>query len=292
MPNLPISTETLTTLTCLPEKFIVDFANGIDVSRDHQRVLKEQSFVGRLFNTFNGKNARRQHEINQNITEGLDASLTWLSELSDSIAKSNLALAKVNDRVNLLMQDTAKIARFSAATRQQLEIFAQRTSEQLSSIEANIQRIDMEQQAKFHLDSVMTRWQAGVFNGLSIAGRCYAAIEELRWGDFGNLLRQSPDNKAIAFIELLQNKAIVQMASDLNTTATQRLDVKEWINLPRFQLKDGQDALAYLGDWSVSDSQPIVHSITQSSENMSLHMPRLCSSERLVNGLIDEVFEV
>ena len=292
MSNLPVSTETLTTLTCLPEKFIVDFANGIDVSRDHQRVLKEQSFGARLFNSLNGKNACRQHEINQNMVEGLDASLAWLSELSNSVAKSNLALAKVNVRVNSLMQDTAKIARFSAATRQQLEVFAQRTSEQLSLIEASIQRIDLEQQGMIQLDSVMSRWQVGHFNGLSIAGRCYAVIEELRWGTFGDLLRQSSNNKAIAIVEILQNKAIVQMANDLNTKATQRLDVKEWINLPRHQLTDGQDALAYLGDWCISDNHPIVHAVTQSPENMSLHMPRICSSERLVNGLIDEVFEV
>ena len=292
MNDLVVSKETLSTLTCLPEKFIVDFANGIDVSRDHQRMLKDQSFGSRLLNTFNGKNVRRQHEINQNIVEGLDSSLTWLSELSESVAKSNLALAKVNDRVNSLLLDTAKIAHFSVTTRDQLEAFALKTAEYLTVLEVNIKRIELEQQGMFHLDQVMTRWQAGGFSGFTLAGRCYAVLEELRWGAYGDLLRQLPPQQANTFIESLQNKAVVQMARDAQVTALQRIDTREWLTLPAIMLKDGQEALSYMGDWCNENQHPMVHTVTQSAANMSLYMPRLCSSERLVTGLVSEVFEV
>ncbi|NVO60403.1 hypothetical protein A9D46_02725 [Photobacterium damselae subsp. damselae] len=291
MSELGVSKETLSTLTCLPEKFIVDFANGIDVSRDHQRMLKDQSFGSRLLHTFNGKNTRRQNEINQNIIEGLDSSLIWLSELSESVAKSNLALAKVNERVNSLLLDTAKIAHFSATTRDQLEVFALKTSEHLIALEANIKRIEIEQHGMFHLDQVMTRWQAGGFNGFTLAGRCYAVLEELRWGAYGDLLRQSSSQQASTFIESLQNKAIVQMAKDAQVTTLQRIDTREWLVLPKTMLKDGQEALSYMGDWCYEKQHPIVHTVTQPTVNMSCYMPRLCSSERLVSGLVEEVFE-
>ena len=35
-------------LACLPEKFIVDFANGIDITQDHLRVQKNRSFFMRV----------------------------------------------------------------------------------------------------------------------------------------------------------------------------------------------------------------------------------------------------
>ena len=292
MSDLNVSTETLSTLTCLPEKFIVDFANGIDVSRDHQRMLKDQSFGSRLLNTFNGKNARRQYEINQNIVEGLDSSLTWLSELSESVAKSNLALTKVNDRVNSLLLDTAKIAHFSATTRDQLKAFALKTADHLTLLEANIKRIELEQHGMFHLDQVMTRWEAGVFNGFTLGGRCYAALEELRWGEYGDLLRQSPNQQTNTFIESLKNKAIVQMARDAQVTSLQRIDTREWLTLPTVMLKDGQEALSYMGDWCDENQHPIAHTITQFEASRSRYMPRICSSERLVTGLVDEIFEV
>ncbi len=36
------SSKTCQILTSIPEKFVVDFANGIDVGRDHQRRQKSQ----------------------------------------------------------------------------------------------------------------------------------------------------------------------------------------------------------------------------------------------------------
>ncbi len=35
-------------LTCLPEKFVVDFANGIDVAQEHIRTTGERTFFRRL----------------------------------------------------------------------------------------------------------------------------------------------------------------------------------------------------------------------------------------------------
>ena len=104
------SSDTCQILTSIPEKFVVDFANGIDVGRDHHRVQKERTgFFARLYDDLTGKAVRRQNEINASLLDGVEASLKWLTELTNSLANSNLAIAQVNDRVNALKLDVAVI---------------------------------------------------------------------------------------------------------------------------------------------------------------------------------------
>ena len=58
-------------LTCLPERFVVDFANGIDVARDHVRVQKGRGdFLARCYDGFTGKSVKRQAEVNASLIDG------------------------------------------------------------------------------------------------------------------------------------------------------------------------------------------------------------------------------
>ena len=91
LPQTVKSSDTCQILTSIPEKFVVDFANGIDVGRDHHRVQKERTdFVARLYDDLTGKAVRRQNEINASLLDGVEASLKWLTELTNSLATSNL----------------------------------------------------------------------------------------------------------------------------------------------------------------------------------------------------------
>lgn len=47
-------------LTCLPEKFVVDFANGIDVAQEHIRTARERTFFRRLKEGLTGEGAARR----------------------------------------------------------------------------------------------------------------------------------------------------------------------------------------------------------------------------------------
>src|SRR5690606_26217153 len=141
---------------------VVDFANGIDITQDHLRTQRTRnSMFQRLFDGFSGQGKRRQDEINANLAKGVEAALQWLTELTESLAHSNLALARVNDRVNTLQQDTARIANFSADTRQRLDVLTIRLDERCNDIEQELGRIDFIQRADLNLNEVFNRWKAG-----------------------------------------------------------------------------------------------------------------------------------
>lgn len=82
-------------LTCLPEKFVVDFANGIDVAQEHIRTAGERTFFRRLKEGLTGEGAARQNAINASVAQGLEASLRWLTELTTSLATTNYAITRV-----------------------------------------------------------------------------------------------------------------------------------------------------------------------------------------------------
>ncbi len=103
-------------LTCLPEKFVVDFANGIDVAQEHIRTAGERTFFRRLKEGLTGEGAARQNAINASLAQGVEASLRWLTEMTTSLATTNYAITRVNDRVSSLVSDTARLAHYSADT--------------------------------------------------------------------------------------------------------------------------------------------------------------------------------
>lgn len=169
--------------TCLPEKFVVDFANGIDVLRERQRHMSTRTALfDRLYDGFTGKAAQHQAEINASLTDSVEGALDWLVDLTQSLAKSNRAIYQVQLRVNGLKHDLATVANYSADTRYALERLAQHLGDRCNALELKVAQIDSTQRAQLHLDSMMGKWGAGRFAGLSLTGRCYAVLEELRWG--------------------------------------------------------------------------------------------------------------
>ncbi len=287
--------EICQTLTCLPEKFVVDFANGIDVTQDHLRTQRARGGIfQRLYDGFTGQGYRRQNETNANLAKGVEASLQWLTELTESLAHSNLALAQVNDRINSLKHDTALIAHYSADTRQRLDSLALRLDERCHEIEQELSRIDFTQRAALNLDRVFNRWRAGRFQSFSLAGRCYAALEELRWGDFGDFCRARPqDVQTGNFLKDLSNRIIFQLAEDSGQKRSDRFAIGQWLEPPtgRTVIPDAQAALAYLGDNFSPDSKPFIFTVSQAPEQLPLEVPRIGSAERLGEALLAEVFE-
>lgn len=282
-------------LTCLPEKFVVDFANGIDVVRDHTRVQRSRTgFFQQFYDTLSGQGARRQQEINASLTDSVEASLQWLTELSTSLAKTNFALVQVNTRVAMIQGSLTKVINYSADTRQQLMKLAQDLDARCSEIGNEMLRIDMVQRANDHMDLVFSRWEAGKFNSFSISGRCYAALEELRWGSFGDFLRKSSMRDRAGHLERLINRSISQMAIDAQIKPSSRIHTRDWLSIPNSQslTPHASEALEYLGDWSDPDTQPFVHSTTAMQSVLPLSMPRICSADRIAHALAGEIFEI
>lgn len=283
-------------LPVIGDKFVVDFANGIHVVRDHLCVQHQRSgLFARLCDCYTGKGAKRQVEINACLVDGVEASLKWLSELSESLAHSNYAIVRVNDRLNDLKQDVAKIAHYSADTREQLNALAEHLAERCNSIEHEIARIDFIQRVQINLDTVFHKWGAGHYRSLSLAGRCYAALEELHWGDFGDYYRSGakPEDKK-KFVDILKNRVIIQLNTDSKYDSTDRIETRHWLNYPTSQdhWSDMRGALIYLADTTNEVQQPFVYSTAQNPQHLPLRMPCLCSAERLGVAMLGEVFGV
>lgn len=281
-------------LTCLPEKFVVDFANGIDVARERQRHLATRSgFFSRLYDGFTGQGARHQAEINASLTDGVEGSLIWLQDLTESLAHSNHAIVQVQSRVNGMKHDMAHLIDYSVATRQTLNQLSQRLDERCDALDQQVARIDILQQAHLQLDGVFSKWGAGRFNGLSFSGRCYAALEELRWGAFGNYCQAVSGQERQQQLERLANLAIIQLNQDAKLGQGERIPTRErWLARPAANTAwlDGEQAISYLGDWADPQMTPFSYAVSQMPDELPLHLPRLGSAQRMTEGMISELF--
>lgn len=289
--TLPNS-EACQILACLPEKFIVDFANGIDVAHDHVRQQKDRTFFTRIKEGISGKSSTRQQALNASLVDGMEASLTWLTELTSSLATTNYALAQVNDRVNSLMNNTAAIAHYSADTREQLNTLAVQVYKQLDQQEQQLRRVDMLQRGQLHLDQIFSTWSAGRYAALPLAGRCYVALEELRWGAFGDVLRHGEPLQARQLLDILKNRALTQLAQDHASRANIPHGAYNWLKWQGDSVSHGDwpSAINWMADWCDEDAHPFIWSTTQQHNSLPLRMPRLFSAERLADAMVDEVF--
>lgn len=283
------------TLNCLPEKFVVDFANGIDVARDHIRVQRGRtSFFSRMYDGFTGQGARRNAEINASLADGVEASLRWLCELTESLAHSNWAIAQVSDRVTALTGNVAQLAHYSADTRRQLEDLAHQVDVRIQGMAREIARIDFIQKAQLNVDATFDKWAAGRFAGLAPAARCYAALEELRWGALGDYCRNYGGQRQCRdFMQMVTHRAIKQLAEDAAINLQTTVDTVEvWLAAPparRGDSDDMQQALAYLADGMSTDAAPFVSSAVQ-QRPASRSVPLIARAERVAEAMVQEVF--
>ncbi len=292
---ITLDSELCQTLRCLPEKFVVDFANGIDVTRDHLRVQCERtSFFSRLYDGFTGQGARRQAQINASLADGVEASLKWLCELSESLAHSNLAITQVNDRVTTLTNNMAQLAHYSADTREQLRMLADRLDARMQGMAQEIARIDFIQKAQLNVDATFTKWAAGRFTTLSPAARAYAALEELRWGALGDYSRNHRDQQQRReFMEIVANRTTKQLAEDAAVDSQAPAEMAAtWLATPpcRSDNDDMRQALVYLADGMTADSAPFASSATQLPPRLPPKLPRIASARRVADALVQEVF--
>lgn len=280
-------------LPCVPEKFIVDFANGITVSRDHIREQQARTgFFARCHNFLSGQGARRQNEVDANLAEGLEASLEWLTRLTESQARSNLAISRVGERVNRLMLDLAAVADYSATLAERLGATAARLERRIERLENEVARVDFIQRVQLNLDQTFNRWGADKFPGLSPAGRCYAALASLYWGAFGDYCRFHDGAQRQAFIEDAANRAAAQLAKDVGSPAYARLDTRRWLEAPDVRAgTEASEALAYLGDSSDRNRSPFVFVISQAPAEMPVKVPLIASASRVSEGLVLEMFQ-
>ncbi|CBL44929.1 Conserved hypothetical protein [gamma proteobacterium HdN1] len=290
---ISINDPIIKSLSSLPEKFIVDLANSIDINRDHVRTqtTRNGKFWSRLFGGLTGSASRRQSEINANVTDALEGTLHWLGELSRELARSNLALVTVNDRITTISGYLGQLANYSEKTRNALQALATEMNVRVSQAEQVILHVEFKQDVRRNIDTTFAKWEAGRFDQLSPSGRCTAALMDLYWGNFGTYIRDSRHNDRKEFIQLVVDKCISRMTADLNISARTRIETHNWTALPtRSSLDtDLSQALLYLTDTYTPNDTPFLAIATGRCEN-SLDVPKIARAERIAEALFTEIF--
>lgn len=292
-------------LHCLTEKFIVDFANGIDVVGEQVLVQRRRcGFFARMYDGFTGQGARRQGAINASLADGMAGSLQWLGELSESLAHSQLALGQVNDRVTALTQNVVHLAHYSAEMRLQLEEVAHRLDTRMQGMAKEIARIGFIQQAQLNMDSAFTKWASGRLTVLSPTARCYATLEELRWGALGDFCRShghAPESRQL--MQVVVDKAIILLEKDAAVSQQATAPTAQvWLAAPPVKLdsdaSDMRQALAYMADGMTADIAPFtttcvrtyISSTEPAPDDLPLRLPRIANARRVAEAMVKEVF--
>ncbi|MCT4715258.1 YjcZ-like family protein [Enterobacteriaceae bacterium H18W14] len=278
------------TLECITEKFVVDYACGIDVARDPWRSQQGKAFYQRLKEEFAGQNRVNFWGLDNATPECMEASLTWLGQLTGTVAKSYLAASLIHERLSQMETASARVAYYSAQGRAQLNQIKNLLGQREHKLEQQLRSIDLYRQGTVHCEQIFARWRAGHYFAFSPAGRCYVALTELLWGAFGDALRLCSEDQAAQLLELVRGLSINRLAEDVNASPRTRHYYHEWLTTPSVPgLMEHKDALVWLGNSSDSDRHPVSYSVTQSWQGIALGMPRICSAMRLGSAMVDEV---
>ncbi len=283
--------EIIEKLPNLPDKFIVDFANGIDVAKDHVRVKRSRGgFVDRFCDSIPGKDHRRQNEINMCLIDGLEGSLRWLTEVTESLSLTNIAVIKAFESIDKIQSSQSKIIDYSIETRKSLNELNELFQSRVKTLEKEIKRIDFEQKAKRHMDSVLDKWKASKLNDFSIAGRVAAVLEELRWGDFGYFITKviNDQRTRLQFLADLENKLIIRTREELG--GNEAFETKFIMKSDKRE-SELIDALAYLSNWANPEESPIIYSATQFPEEYPRQIAHIYNPATFSKHVVSEVFE-
>lgn len=292
--RIDISEEVARAVPNLPDKFIVDFANSIDIIHDHVRVQRKRTGIfNRCVDAFTGNGARRQAEVNASVSMALEGAFELLQDMTDSLAETNFAVVKVNERVNDLCQHVRAVAGYAKETRDQLEQLRQSVNERFSHMEARIAHIDWKYEAHKQLEVVMCKWLEGNYRAFPAAQRCYLAMEELRWGTFGDFCRNNDGPERNGLLIMLRGRLKERLQHELKFSAlNERRPAALWMEAPPAcaPAPDCEEAIAYLGDWWSPDGQPLAYTVSQCPEKLPPGFPRLFSVEQFADRFMGEIF--
>ncbi len=87
-------------LPCLADKFVIELANSIQVSKDHISMQESRlDLASRLVDAVTGDCAKRQTHINKDLQSGLDSAFDWLNALTKEVKLSFLAIQTANEKI-------------------------------------------------------------------------------------------------------------------------------------------------------------------------------------------------
>lgn len=278
------------TLKCSSEKFIVDFALEIGMVRQPWNTQQSKSFYenlrGQLVTQY--QDARGSSE--NGFTPHSTAAISWLTAFITSLEPGYLATKLVREKLLQLEKNPALKGVSVFDRHSQLSKLRTQLTLKLEQLENRLQSVNLIEHGREHYEQVFALWNQGHYFPFSPAGRCYIALQELCWGAFGEAIQLADDVKKTRLIEEVRVRVIDKLASEVSVSSHTRHYYHEWLTTPTSPgVLEYKDALAWLGDTSHVEKQPVSYSVTQTWRGISLGMPRICSAMRLGGALVDEL---
>lgn len=274
-------------LECIHPKFIVDLVQGSDSARQTPIVPQQQLFRERLTQEIMAQTQLRPWAMSGVLHENDTLRLGLAEKLASMLDPGHLALTRITQRLTTMQQALSR----PGAGGQQYDELAQHFSQRAAWKEKALNQRGLAVQAGHHSEQVFNHWRVGNYGGWSMAGRCYIALEELRWGAFGDACRLANEDVAKMLKDNLHVMAAEYLAQGIGAATTTRHFYHQWLATPSTPgLMDYKDLLGWLGDWCDAERHPICWSVTQSWQTVALGMPRLCSAARIASAMVDEVF--
>ena len=276
----------------LTEKALVDFINGLEVTADHIRVQTKvnSDFFARTWNGLNGESALRQNTINQHVTESLKTVSIWLENLQGQQIQSDLAIAKVSDKLietrkGLLLLLDSHQALKNEVNGILVQIDSMKNDHQ--QLSARLEQVDSGRLATQQIAAVFDKWQAGRLDHFPILVRLFLVFDELYWGDFGNYCRKCglEHIEIRRLVQQVQDKSLIQLKHEWEKSQTVYL----WQDDTKSSLKnlhgDYREMIAYLTDGAPHDAMPLVWGLNQLANNPD-------QKDALQNSNLPRIFDI
>lgn len=271
----------------LHARFMVELVLGIENPRQYMQVPLQRQFRDRLMNEIVAQTSLRFWSMAGVFSEDPVMRLGLAEKLASQFDPGHLALMRMSD----YLQQLSRKSSGSSALRQQYALISEQFLQRAEHKARALTQRGLMVQAGVHSEQIFTRWHAGKYDGWSLAGRCYIALEELRWGAFGDSWRLANSDVRGLLNDNLRAMASASLAQAMNTDAQTRHFYPQWLTSPgSATLMDYKEMLVWLGGRSDATRQPVCWSLTQSWQPIALGMPRLCSAKRLVDAMVDELF--
>lgn len=286
--NTPLLDGPARPLESVHAKFIVELVLGIDNPRQTAVAPQQLRFRERLMNDIMAQAQLRSWSMVDALSENPAMRVGLADKLASTLDPGYLALTKMGHHLHILQQkgnETPGVLQLYAATSERFLRRAEHKQRALS-------RRGLMVQAGEHSEQVFTRWHAGSYSGWSLAGRCFVALEELRWGAFGDACRLATGEAKALLMDNLRATATQYLAQSINAAPATRHFYHQWLSTPVTPAPmDHKEMLCWLGSACDSERHPVSWSVTQTWQTIALGMPRLCSAMRLAVAMVDEIFQ-
>lgn len=275
----------------LKEKALIDFVNGIHVVDDHIKVLKEPStFLSRVWSIVTGDTEQRNLLITANSAQGMKTISDWLEDLQKFQAESDLAISLVaNTLTDFKVTVEQRLGTIDVQLQHSFEYF----QVQYQQLQHDVRRVDLRLLADLQLRHVSKHFSANRIGESEGFTRVLLYLDELRWGDFGQYLREIPNDPASTYM-LEQAYSLLgdEIGKMLGVTSRSLVPTIDYIYHLNNESEDVKAILGYLYSFECQLDTPLHSTISQvlqdNSKPLLPSLPHVLTPKSVVRQFFSE----